>query len=67
MKRHSLDLRSLFAGLLFSVLAVVFALDQLDTWDVDVRWVPAILLLTLGAGGIAASVQRALRRPEPVE
>ncbi len=61
MKRHPLDLRSLFAGVLFLGLALMFALDQLDTWSVDVRWIPAIVLLTLGAGGIAASVQRATR------
>ncbi len=61
MKRHALDLVSFVAGVLFVTLGVLFALDQLDTLDLDLRWVPAIVLLALGAAGIAASLTRDAR------
>jgi hypothetical protein len=61
VSRHPLDLFSLVAGLLFAVLGALFGLDQLDALDVDLRWIPAIVLLVLGAAGIIASLTRDAR------
>ena len=55
MKRHTTDLFSLSAGVLFAALAVGFAADALDEWDLDVRWIPAVVLIVLGLGSAAAS------------
>lgn len=65
MSRHPLDLVSLVAGVLFAALSVLFGLDARGTIDVDVRWVPAVVLLALGAGGIAHNLLRA--RVQPAE
>lgn len=62
MRRHSLDLVSLVAGLLFTTLSVLFALDARATIDVDVRWIPAVVLLALGGGGIAHNLLRTRTR-----
>lgn len=56
MNRHPLDLFSLLSGLLFVTLGFVFLLDEVDAVDVDARWIPAIVLMTLGAAGVASSV-----------
>ncbi len=62
MKRHPLDLFSLMAGLLFATLGVLFMLDQHGTISVDARWIPAVVLLTLGVSGIVSSLRATLRR-----
>jgi hypothetical protein len=65
MKRHELDIVSLFSGLLFTGLAVVFALNAADWVSFDVRVVPATVLIVLGIAGISASVVRTTRSDEP--
>lgn len=59
MTRHPVDLRSLVPGLLFVTLAVLFVFDQLGSLDLDVRWIPAVVLLVLGLAGIATGLRRA--------
>ena len=61
MKHHRLDVVSLVAGLLFATLSMLFALDQVDAISLDVRWVPAIVLLALGAAGILSNIVREQR------
>ncbi|HEX6888395.1 MAG TPA: hypothetical protein VF143_09835 [Candidatus Nanopelagicales bacterium] len=56
MKRHELDYFSLAAGLLFTVLGVLFAVAAANAWSLDGRWVASITLIVLGAGGVAASL-----------
>jgi hypothetical protein len=56
MKRHELDIVSLVSGLLFGSLGVAFALHALGTYSLDVRVVPAIVLIVLGIAGIAAAL-----------
>jgi hypothetical protein len=63
MKRHELDVFSLVAGLLFTGLGVVFALHANDTLGLDVRVVPAVVLIVLGIAGIAAALTSASRKP----
>jgi len=62
VSRHPLDLVSLIAGLLFTALGVLFGLDAHGTVHIDVRWIPAIVLLALGAGGIAHNLLRTRAR-----
>ena len=61
MKRHPVDLTSLIAGLMFLTSAVLFTLDHLGEAHVDVRWVPAIALVTLGLAIIAGSLTKVRR------
>jgi hypothetical protein len=61
MTRHDPDWFSLAAGLLFTVLGVVFAVAAANGWAVDGRWVASGTLIALGAGGIAASVAASRR------
>jgi hypothetical protein len=56
MKRHETDIVSLVSGLLFAGLGIVFALHARDTFSLDVRVVPAIVLIVLGIAGISAAV-----------
>lgn len=65
MKRHEIDVASLISGLLFTGLAVVFALNALGTVTFDIRVVPAAVLIVLGIAGISASVVKAARSGEP--
>ena len=64
MKRHELDVVSLVSGLLFAGLGLVFALDAHGTIHLDVRAVPAVVLIVLGIAGIAAALT-ASRRSAP--
>ena len=61
MKRHEIDVISLVSGLLFAGLGAVFALHALDVFSIDVRAVPAVVLIGLGIGGIAAALTSSAR------
>ncbi len=63
MKRHPIDIVSVLAGLLFTALGVAFALGEADRIDIDVRFVPAAVLIAAGAAGIIASFTRADTTP----
>jgi hypothetical protein len=65
MLRHEIDVVSLVSGLLFTGLAVVFALNALDWVSFDIRVVPATVLIVLGIAGISASVVKTSRTTEP--
>jgi hypothetical protein len=66
MKRHRLDIFALCAGAFFVALAVGFALDAIDAWDMNVAWVGPALLIALGLGGVLAAIGRATA-PDPPE
>jgi hypothetical protein len=65
MKRHDIDVISLVSGLLFAGLGAVFALHALDVFSIDVRAVPAVVLIVLGIGGIAAALTSSARSAVP--
>ena len=56
MRRHDTDYFSLAAGLLFVLLGLMFAVSTLADWNIDGRWVVPVMLIALGAGGVAASL-----------
>jgi hypothetical protein len=64
MKRHSTDFFSLLSGLVFAALGVVFALDAVGTYHVDLSVIPAIVFIVFGLG-MSASVLMSFRAPEP--
>jgi hypothetical protein len=65
MKRHEMDVLSLVSGVLFAGLGAVFALHALGWFSLDVRAVPAVVLIVLGLGGIAAALTASPRPAEP--
>ncbi len=58
MKRHEIDLLALLSGLLFASVGVAFLLDATNVWSADIRWVPPIVLIVLGIGGVLSTVGR---------
>ena len=65
MKRHDIDVISLVSGLLFAGLGIVFALHALGAFSLDVRAVPAVVLIVLGLAGISAAVSASTDRFGP--
>jgi len=56
VRRHDLDWVSLIAGLVFLVFAVVYTVASLTDVSLDGRFVWPIILVALGAAGIATAV-----------
>ena len=67
MRQHDPDYFSLAAGLLFTILGIVFAISAATTWIVDGRWVAPAILIALGAGGVAASLAASSRQSSQSE
>ena len=61
MKRHDFDIVSLVSGLLFGGLGTVFALHAVGAFGLDVRVVPAFVLIVLGLAGISAAATSSTR------
>ena len=61
MKQHETDYLSLAAGLIFTILGVLFAISAATGWQIDGRWIAPTILIALGAGGVAASLAAARR------
>ncbi len=61
MKRHDFDIVSLVSGLLFAGLGTVFALHAVGAFGLDVRVVPAVVLIVLGLAGISAAAMSSPR------
>jgi hypothetical protein len=61
MKRHDFDIVSLVSGLLFGGLGTVFALHAVGAFGLDVRVVPAVVLIVLGLAGILAAATSSTR------
>jgi len=61
MKRHDFDIVSLVSGLLFGGLGTVFALHAVGAFGLDVRVVPAVVLIVLGLAGITAAATSSTR------
>ena len=54
MRRHEADLVSLISGLVLLALALLYLGDV----AIDARWALPVILVTAGAAGIAASLNR---------
>lgn len=66
MKRHETDWTSLIAGLTFCVIAVAYLGGEITGRSLELRWVVPLLLIGLGAAGVAGTVVRAVRQTVPV-
>lgn len=62
MRQHENDYLSLAAGLVFTVLGVLFAISAATGWQIDGRWIAPTVLIALGAGGVAASLAASRRQ-----
>ena len=56
MKRHSFDVLSFVAGTVFVLLGIAFMTAGSDVVDQS-RWLWPVMLLSLGAAGVAAVVR----------
>lgn len=56
MTRHETDYFSLAAGLLFTVVGISLGVSATTGWLLDGRWLLPVMLIVLGAGGVAASL-----------
>ena len=61
MRRHELDWVSLIAGLVFGVFAVAYTVVSLTDVTLDGRFVWPIVLVALGAAGVATAVTATTR------
>ncbi|GAB7182638.1 hypothetical protein ATKI12_2469 [Kitasatospora sp. Ki12] len=65
MRKHRLDLFSLIAGGLFTVLAVLYLVAALNDQSVNGRIVIPVTFIVLGVGGLAGAVVAVARRGRP--
>ncbi|MGW7447434.1 hypothetical protein [Kitasatospora sp. NPDC054795] len=65
MRKHRLDLFSLIAGALFTVLAVLYLVAALNDQSVNGRIVIPVTFIVLGVGGLAGAVAAVARRDRP--
>jgi hypothetical protein len=67
VRQHETDYLSLAAGLLFTILGVLFAISAATGWQIDGRWITPTALIALGAGGVAASLAASKRQQRDAE
>ncbi|MFD7448917.1 hypothetical protein [Kitasatospora sp. NPDC059827] len=65
MRKHRLDLFSLIAGGLFTVIAVLYLVAALNDQSVNGRVVVPVTFIVLGVGGLAGAVAAVARRGRP--
>ncbi|MFI2607011.1 hypothetical protein [Kitasatospora sp. NPDC018619] len=65
MRKHRLDLFSLVAGALFTVIAVLYLVAALNDQSVNGRIVIPVTFIVLGVGGLAGAVAAVARRGRP--
>ena len=66
MKRHEPDWTSLIAGVTFCTIALAYLGGEITGRSLELRWVVPLLLIGLGAAGVAGTVVRAVRQTAPV-
>lgn len=54
--RARIDLTALVVGLLYVVVAALFGLDHADRIDLEISWIPAVLLIGVGAASVVGSI-----------
>jgi hypothetical protein len=57
VRRHELDWVSLIAGLVFTVFAIVYLISPAVDLRVDGRYVWPVVLVALGAAGLATALR----------
>ncbi|MBV2154377.1 hypothetical protein [Kitasatospora sp. SUK 42] len=62
MRKHRLDLFSLIAGGLFTVIAVLYLVAALNDRTVNGRIIVPVAFIVLGVGGLAGAVAAVARR-----
>ncbi|WP_371481080.1 hypothetical protein [Kitasatospora sp. NBC_00315] len=62
MRKHRLDLFSLIAGGLFTVIATLYLVASLNDFSVNGRVVIPVTFIVLGVGGLASAVLAMARR-----
>ncbi|WP_031062900.1 hypothetical protein [Streptomyces sp. NRRL WC-3742] len=62
MRKHQLDVFSLIAGALFTVISLVYLVAALNDQSVNGRVVIPVAFIVLGAGGLAGAVVAVSRR-----
>ncbi|MEV7023314.1 hypothetical protein [Kitasatospora sp. NPDC093558] len=62
MRKHRIDLFSLAAGALFTVIALVYLVAAVNDQSVNGRIVIPVTFIVLGAGGLAGAVAAVARR-----
>jgi len=67
MKRHDTDWTSLIAGLTFCVIAIAYLGGEITGRSLELRWVVPLLLIGLGAAGVAGSLVRARKLTPSVQ
>jgi hypothetical protein len=65
VKRHQLDLFSLIAGLAFVTVAVLYLLDAAGRLHMNGQLVIPLVLIALGAAGLAGALYRMARGSDP--
>lgn len=65
MTRHETDYFSLAAGLLFTMVGLALGVSASTGWQIDGRWLLPVMLIVLGAGGVAASLAATRREQAP--
>ncbi|MFE4975477.1 hypothetical protein ACFRAR_25675 [Kitasatospora sp. NPDC056651] len=65
MRKHRLDLFSLIAGALFTVIAVLYLIAAVNHQSVNGRIVLPVAFIVLGVGGLAGAVAAVARRGRP--
>ena len=66
MKRHRIDLLSLFFGLLFAGIGGVFLVGGVDVTDLGADWIWPLPLILAGLMILAAAFRRGMESPGPV-
>ena len=61
MRRHDLDWISLIAGIVFTLIAIVYLVVAVTDVTVDARIVWPLVFVALGAAGIATAVSATAR------
>ncbi len=64
MRRHDLDWVSLIAGAVFTGLALVYLITGITDVTVDGRFVWPVVLVALGAAGVASAIRANQREEE---
>ncbi|GAA1081775.1 hypothetical protein F4556_004314 [Kitasatospora gansuensis] len=67
MRKHRLDVFSLIAGTLFTVVAVLYLVASLNDRAVNGRIVLPVTFIVLGTAGLAGAVAAMTRRGRPAE
>jgi hypothetical protein len=57
VRRHELDWVSLIAGLVFTAFALVYLVSPAVDLSLDGRYVWPVVLVALGAGGLATAIR----------